>query len=125
MVGIQNDLPAFVMSNPAIRTMTEALKRYSPGTITSPDYSPGITTVWAAAMLFAAGAEHLNGKPTPKKILNGLYALRGSTLGGITPPLTFHRGKPTTIACWFYMSVKDHKFTMPYGQRPTCKSGSR
>jgi len=58
-------------------------------------------------------------------LLNGLYALRGSTLGGITPPLTFHRGKPTTIACWFYMSVKDHKFTMPYGQRPTCKSGSR
>lgn len=125
MVGIQNDLPAFVTSNPVIRTMTNALRRYSPGTLSSPDYSPGITMVWAAAMLFAASAQHLRGEPTAKKILSGLYSLHNTTLGGIAPPLTFHRGKPTTIGCWFYMSVKNHRFTMPYGQHPTCRSGSR
>jgi len=121
MVGIQNDLPAFVTRNRAIATMTAALKRYAPGTVTSPNYSPGITTVWAGAMLFAASLQHVSGVPTTAKVLDGLYKLRGATLGGITPPLTFHRGKPTTIACWYYMSIKNHAFTAPYGTKPACE----
>jgi branched-chain amino acid transport system substrate-binding protein len=121
MVGIQNDLPAFVTRNRTIKAMDAALARYVPGTLTSPDFTPYATTVWAAGELLTAAAGRVRAAAiTPRDILAGLYSLHGATLGGITPPLTYHRGTPTTIACWFYMSVKGHHFEMPYGVKPSC-----
>ena len=81
--------------------------------------------VWAAGMLFeaAARAGHLGDNPTPAQVLDGLYALKGETLGGLTAPLTFTKGQPTSLKCWFYYQVKDNKFTNPFGATPTCASG--
>jgi hypothetical protein len=40
-----------------------------------------------------------------------MYALpQGTTLGGLTPPLHFKKGKPTSNACFFYMGIKNGKF---------------
>ncbi len=123
MVGIQNNLPAFVQSNAAIRTMTTALKHYVPGTLSSPNYSPAATTSWASGMLIAATGPSLGSGPvTSAEILKGIYALHAETLGGLSPPLTFEKGKATTIDCWFYMSVKNQKFTTPYGTAAACGS---
>jgi branched-chain amino acid transport system substrate-binding protein len=59
---------------------------------------------------------------TSAQILKGIYALHAETLGGLSPPLTFKKGKATTIDCWFYMSVKNQKFTTPYGTAAACGS---
>ena len=53
-------------------------------------------------------------------MLDGLYALKGETLGGLTAPLTFTKGQPTSLKCWFYYQVKGGKFTDPFGESPTC-----
>jgi branched-chain amino acid transport system substrate-binding protein len=124
MIGIQNNLPAFDTSNAAVQTMTTALNHYVPGTTSSPNYSPGITTVWAGGLLLSAATQGISGTPTAAKITQGLFALKGETLGGISPPLTFHKGKATTIGCWFYMGVKDQKFTTPYGTKSSCVASS-
>jgi branched-chain amino acid transport system substrate-binding protein len=78
--------------------------------------------VWAAGLLFEAAAQagHLGDNPTPAQVLDGLYALKGETLGGLTAPLTFKKGKATSLPCWFYYQVKDGKFTTPFGEHPTC-----
>jgi branched-chain amino acid transport system substrate-binding protein len=120
MIGIQNNLPAFDTTNSAVRTMTTALNRYVPGTTTSPNYSPGITSVWAGGLLLSAATQGMSGTPSAATITQGLFALKGETLGGMSPPLTFHKGKATTIGCWFYMSVNNHKFTSPYGTQASC-----
>ena len=65
MIGSQNNLPAYVTTNTAIRTMTKALNRYVPGTVSSPNYSPYTTTVWAAGMLFAAAGTHISADSAP------------------------------------------------------------
>jgi branched-chain amino acid transport system substrate-binding protein len=41
------------------------------------------------------------------EVLKGLYALKGNTLGGLTVPLTFTKGKPHSITCWFTTRIQN------------------
>ena len=69
-----------------------------------------------------AGAADERGNAQAAWVLGSLYALKDETLGGLTAPLTFTKGKPTSLKCWFYYQVKDGKFTNPYGVSPACAS---
>ena len=62
----------------------------------------------------------MNGPITTAQIKKGLYSLHGATLGGLTPPLTFTKGSPTPIDCWFWVGISHGKFTTPYGLKPVC-----
>ncbi len=121
-VNVENNLPATDTSNSAVAAMTSALNKYAPGTTTSSTYGPSSTGIWAAGMLFAdaAKAGNLGNNPTSAELLNGLYALNGDTLDGLAPPLTFHRGQPTSVGCWFYLGISNHQWTTPYGGNSYC-----
>jgi hypothetical protein len=48
--------------------------------------------------------------------------MRGETLGGIAPPLTFVANKPAPDAkCSFTMQVKNGKIEAPYGLKTFCR----
>ena len=84
-----------------------------------------MTDAWAGGMLFAAAAKagNLGSNPTSAELISGLYALpHGDTLGGLTPPLTYQKGKATTVVCWFYAKIQNKKYTAPYGATPSCPS---
>jgi branched-chain amino acid transport system substrate-binding protein len=121
-VGEITNLPASDTSNPEIKAMDQALNTFKPGLLTSAEFNPGSSMVWAAGQLFEAAAQaaHLGDNPTPAQVLDGLYDLKSETLGGLTAPLTFTKGKPTSLKCWFYYQVKDGKFTNPFGVSPAC-----
>ena len=123
-VGEITNLSTSDTTNSEINAMDQALNTFQPGLLSSAEFSPGSSMVWAAGVLFeaAARAGHLGNNPTPAQVLNGLYALKGETLGGLTAPLTFTKGQPTSLKCWFYYQVKDGKFTNPFGASPTCAS---
>ena len=123
-VGEITNLPASDTSNPQIKAMDQALNTFKPGLLTSAEFNPGSSMVWAAGQLFEAAAQaaHLGDNPTPAQVLDGLYDLKSETLGGLTAPLTFTKGKPTSLKCWFYYQVKDGKFTNPFGVSPACAS---
>jgi branched-chain amino acid transport system substrate-binding protein len=123
-VGEITNLSTSDTANPEINAMDQALNTFQPGLLSSAEFSPGSSMLWAAGQLFeaAARAGHLGDNPTPAQVLDGLYALKGETLGGLTAPLTFTKGKPTSLRCWFYYQVKDGKFTNPFGSSPTCAS---
>jgi hypothetical protein len=36
------------------------------------------------------------------------------------PTETFVAGKPQQNKCWFWASIKNKKFTMPYGTKVAC-----
>ena len=122
-VGELTNLAATDTANPEIAAMVQALNTYKPGLTTSAEYNPGATMMWAAGLLFQAAAKagNLGDNPTPANVLTGLYALKGETLGGLTAPLTFKQGKPTSLPCWFYFQVKDGKFAT-LGTSYTCAS---
>jgi branched-chain amino acid transport system substrate-binding protein len=123
-VGEVTNLPASATDNAEIAAMHKALDTYKPGVLDNGEFSPGSSMLWASGRLFeaAARAGRLGDNPTPAQVLDGLYALKNETLGGLAAPLTFAKGQPTSSKCWFYYQVKDKKFTTPFGTSPSCAS---
>jgi branched-chain amino acid transport system substrate-binding protein len=124
LIGSETDYPFFLNSIPASKTMISAIRKYQPSLISNPNYSELVTQAWASGLLFSAAATASNagksGAITPGQIKTGLYALHATTLGGMTPPLTFHKGSPTPIDCWYWIRIQNKKFTAPYGIKPVC-----
>ena len=57
----------------------------------------------------AAKAANLGNNATPAQVIQGLYDLRGDTLQGMAPPLTFTKNTPTTgIDCAFHGLQEQH-----------------
>lgn len=124
MIAMQPDIPFFVKDTPATKAMYAAFKKYEPGLTSSPDFNELAVEGWAAGELLGAALQggHVgsSGTPSTAQVFDGLYSLHDDTLGGIAPPLSFTKGKPTLIDCWFWMRTKDSKFTTPYGLSPVC-----
>ena len=127
--GLDNNLLAFepqipfnVTNTPGTKAMVSAFKKYEPGLTSNPNYNGEVVEAWTSGLLLAAGIE--NGKPGPTitstEIVKGLHSLKGETLGGMSPPLTYHAGKPNTTDCWFWMTTHNGKFTEKYGLTPAC-----
>ena len=120
-IDVQGDIPWFV-HNAATKPMYDALAKYAPGVTTGPNFGEVVVQSWAAGVLFqlAAGAANLSANPTPAQIIRGLYALKGTTLDGLTAPITFHKGQPADNPCFFDMGIKNGKFVTLNGDKPYC-----
>ncbi len=119
MISVQPDTPFSVTSTPGMKDMYAALKKYDPSALTPTNLGEEIEQAWAAGALLQAAAKG-GGGTTSADLINGLYSLHGTTLGGLTPPLTYHRGQGHPINCWFYLRVQNEKFTTPYGLNAVC-----
>jgi len=124
LVGSEPNIPFWVTDTPATETLHSALEKYQPALLKNPNFSELVTQAWASGLLIsdAAKAGHLGsgGKATAAQLKAGLYDLHGDTLGGMAPPLTFKKGVPNPIDCWYWMRIQNKKFTTPYGLAPVC-----
>jgi branched-chain amino acid transport system substrate-binding protein len=60
---------------------------------------------------------------TPADVLRGLYTFKNETVGGLTPPLTYVKDKPSLVPCWFTQQIKSGKFVpVTPGEKPHCIS---
>jgi branched-chain amino acid transport system substrate-binding protein len=120
------NLPYFA-NTPANQAMNTALNKYSPGTLGNSTFSELTAEGWISGKLFeaaaAAGQLGANGStPTSAQLVTGLHALKGETLGGMAPPLTYVAGKPNPVDCWYWAVLKGGKYSTPYGLAPACAS---
>ena len=117
------NLPYFANTS-AIKAMDTAINKYEPGTLKNVNYNELAAEGWISGKLFqaAAAAGHLGvgGAPTTAEVIKGLDSLKGDTLDGLAPPLTYAAGKPHPVDCWYYAVLKDGKFTTPYGFKDFC-----
>ena len=122
-IDAQPDLPWFI-HNAATKDMFAALDKYAPSVPTSPDFGETSMTAWAGAQeaLAAGKAGHLSATPTAAEITNGLESFKGTTLGGLTPPLTFAKNKPHQIACFYEMGINNKTFVPLNGDKYICVS---
>lgn len=124
MVGIQPDIPWFVTNTPATKTMYAAWKKYQPGVLTDPNFNELAVEGWASGLLLAAAVQGAgvtsSQQVTATDITNGMYTIHNNTLGGISPALTFTKGKPNLTDCWFLMRTSNGHYTTPYGLRTFC-----
>jgi branched-chain amino acid transport system substrate-binding protein len=108
-----NTRPWFSTDTPAIGTYLAALKTYARGKDAIP--GPGSINGWTDAKAFEHAARGIaaSAVPTSKDIVNGLYALNGDNLDGLTYPLRFAPGQTKKkIACGYpVVTGKSGKFT--------------
>jgi branched-chain amino acid transport system substrate-binding protein len=115
----------FFAKIPGVTAMNAAFKKYTPGLLTSSNYNEVTVESWVTGLLIGAAAKAgkvgANGTPTAAQELSGLYKLKGTTLGGMAPPLTFKKGVPNPIDCWQgYTVLKNGKFSTPGGLTADC-----
>jgi len=125
-IGFETDIPFFVTDTPGTEAMVRAIRKYSPSILSSPNYNEEATISYISGLLFGAalkaGTTGKSGPVTTNEIYGGLYSLHGDTLGGMAPPLTFKPNQPNPVDCWYWIGIKNHKFTTPYGLRPHCQA---
>jgi branched-chain amino acid transport system substrate-binding protein len=117
--GYTGTLPWFV-KNASTAEFNQVMGSYLPSSV-SPPYVFG---AWTGLQEFAAAAAHVGATPTTQDIYTGLYALDGSTLGGLTAPLTFKKGQPNQVNCFFVYEVKNGSYSTPEGTSPVCAVGA-
>jgi branched-chain amino acid transport system substrate-binding protein len=69
-----------------------------------------------------AATQGLGNSPTAAGVRAGLYALHGSTLNGLTPPITYTQGlnPNANLNCFMVMKIVGGKFTEPQGLKTSC-----
>jgi branched-chain amino acid transport system substrate-binding protein len=125
-IGSEPDIPFFSKIAP-VKTMNAAFKKYANAqTLGNPNYNEEAVQNWVSGLILTEAVKKSNagakGPITPAQIYKGLYAMHGDTLDGMAPPLTFKKGQPNPVHCWFWIRIQNNKFTTPYGTSPTCKA---
>jgi branched-chain amino acid transport system substrate-binding protein len=109
--------------NPAEQRYQQAMARSAPGVA-----SDGATSqAWVAGEMLRTLIDSLGdaglGDITTELVYRGLANLKGSTLDGLTSPITFAAGqaKAPENNCYFpVLLTEDKGFVAPNGSRPTC-----
>jgi branched-chain amino acid transport system substrate-binding protein len=122
--AIAQTFPWMLSANPAERAYQDALRRYDPNGAPGGTASMG----WTSAELFKAavesqGSRATQGPITTQLVLDGLYALRGATLGGLAPSsLTFRPSASGNLGarCYWIVGLSHGAWVAPNGDTQIC-----
>jgi branched-chain amino acid transport system substrate-binding protein len=122
--ALQFNLPLHDETAEGTKAFHAAVQQYTPDLEKASNYADNSLISWTGFQLFAAAAKAGKIEPgsTGEDVKAGLYALKDETLGGISPPLTFVKGQPTLINCYFNESIEGGEWTTPGGTKPVCMS---
>jgi hypothetical protein len=114
--------PWFLRSGaPGLDEYVGALTKYAPARLS--DGNSLQATGWASAKVFELAAQKVSDQPTTQDILNGLWAIKGATLGGLAPggaARSYTRDQPTPDTyCVFSAQVQGGRWTGSL--KPICR----
>ena len=111
-VGETIVFPWFQSGTPATDEFQAAVRAYGGGLV----LGVGTAAGWTAGKLLERVARTMSEPPTTEQLLEGLWAIKGDTLGGLTAPLTFIRDKPPPrVTCWFDLTIVQRAWISPDG----------
>ncbi|WP_338180022.1 ABC transporter substrate-binding protein [Jatrophihabitans sp.] len=114
------DFPFIDNSNAATKEFHTVLAKYGPSGLEK-NFGPGLNVPWVAMQLFGAAVKAGGSGPvTSDSIKAGLYTMKGETLGGLAPPLTFVKGQANLQNCYFVLGISKGAFTSPDGLKTSC-----
>jgi branched-chain amino acid transport system substrate-binding protein len=133
--GIKNNLWGeypnlpFWANTPAVSTMNAAIDKYYPalrGNTTL--YTTLVSDSWVSGLVLAqaiqAGGLGPNDTPSAAEVTTGLETLKGYTVDGLAPPLTYAAGKDHPVDCWFIGRVQNGATMLENNGQITCEHGS-
>jgi branched-chain amino acid transport system substrate-binding protein len=119
--GPLQDFPWMLDTTPA----QKLFHQIEDGELNKAQTQANVDFAYVGAQLFAAAAQAgvsaSDTNPSAQAIEKGLYSLHNETLGGLSPPLTFVKGKPNPINCVFFYGVKNGVYSAPYGSQLFCE----
>jgi branched-chain amino acid transport system substrate-binding protein len=121
--------PYWDSAAPEVQAMNAAVDKYYPGLRSdTTNFTQVAAEAWPSGLLLAdavkAGNIGPTDAPTAAAIVRGLESLKGDTLQGWAPPLTFTAGQPHLITCWFTAHVQNGVPTLSKNGQVTCENGS-
>lgn len=121
---VYSSLPDWVNA-PAVQAMNTAVDKYYPGLrANTTTFTEGAAQAWPAGLLLAdavkAGGLTAGETPSVAEILSGLAALKGDTLEGWAPPLTFTAGQPHLVNCFFLAHIQSGALSIENGGKAIC-----
>lgn len=125
LLGYEPDFPFFSAKTAGARAMRKAFRKYKPSLLSNPNYGETAVQAWVSGLVLAAavkaGKVGVHGRVTSKELVNAMYRIpKGSTMGHMTPPLDYRRGKVTAVNCWYWISTKNGHWAMPHGRKTSC-----
>ena len=109
--------PWFDTATPSQQAYQAAMQTYAPGVVRN----MASAEMWAAGELVTAADQYLGADPTSAQFFEGLWSLRESTVGGLTPPLTFNTNSTASkAACYFQIVDINGRLVDPNNGRPVC-----
>jgi branched-chain amino acid transport system substrate-binding protein len=123
-----NNIP-FYANIPAVQQMNAAMDKYFPGVRNNNQiWTEFAVNGWDSGILLEdavkAGGLGPSDTPTAAEIVKGLESLKGDTLQGTAPPLTFAAGKTHSVSCWFTAHMTNGVPALTNGGKVTCANGS-
>jgi branched-chain amino acid transport system substrate-binding protein len=119
VVGVPTFPFAGVVGNAGADQFMAAMRNYDAGDQVGPAASFG----WTAAKLFerVARIAAAEGPISRQTLYAAAYTLKGDTLGGLVPPLTYTRDEPSAdFKCGFYVDGRGGRYSAPIGLRLIC-----
>jgi branched-chain amino acid transport system substrate-binding protein len=112
-------------SAPAMQAYVAAVKQYEPGGLIGNNGA----AVWAAGALLKEASASFGNTVTTKDILDAIYSLHGTTLGGLVPPITFPTSGPhnnvNTCVVPLQFDTAKNEWVAPLGpEHFVCADGS-
>jgi branched-chain amino acid transport system substrate-binding protein len=118
------DLPFFA-NTPAVQQFNAAMDKYYPGERENTSrMTQDPFMAWVSGMLLVdaikAGGLTAGATPSAAEVKTGLESLKGDTVGGLTPPLTYAAGQPHHVNCWFTAHIKNGVPGLANNGKVTC-----
>lgn len=123
-VIINQTLPYFVR-NSDTAAFYDAMGSYLPKAVSGNTVMIDWVGLQEIADAAEAGGLKSGSTPTSAEIYKGLYTFKDNTIGGLTVPLTFVKGKPNPQSCTFFSALKSTKYSTPWGTKPLCPAKSK
>jgi branched-chain amino acid transport system substrate-binding protein len=117
--------PFLATDSAGVRGFTAAYDRFAPGS----SVDQNSITQFTAGRLFEAAIAAVSaiartGPITRDLLLDGLWRIKNETLGGLAPPITFHRNAPPAANdCYASLTIAAAGYAAPKGGRFDCFHG--
>jgi len=122
-INIGENFPYQDTSTPGTKAYSEMVAKHNLGAVLQSDTG---TYAWAGLKLFEAAVKGVgSGEVTSESLKTALYAMKGETLDGVAPPLTFKQNAHTSINCWVVSEIKNGKWVTPNGLKYDCAPDDR
>lgn len=117
-------------NTPGVQAMNAAVARYYPGLEQGKGgaWTEAVVGAWTGGLLIRDAVKgsgvDASGTVDAAAMTQGLDSIKGDTLDGMSPPLTFSAGKAHPVDCWFVAKVVDGKPSLLDNGQTTCQNAA-